>query len=60
MRTISPAATLKAPAEKLAGLTYGTVTREQVEEDRDSYGFWQIFHTVAILAIIAGIYIYFW
>jgi hypothetical protein len=31
-----------------------------VEDDRDSYGFWQIFHTVAILAIIAGIYIYFW
>jgi len=54
------AATLKAPAEKLAGLTYRTVTREQLEEDRDSYGFWQIFHTVAILAIIAGIYIYFW
>ena len=54
------AVTPKAPPEKLAGLTYGTVTREQVEEDRDSYGFWQIFHTVAILAIIAGIYIYFW
>ena len=54
------AVTPKAPPEKLAGLTYGTVTREQVEEDRDSYGFWQVFHTVAILAIIAGIYIYFW
>ena len=54
------AVTLKAPPEKLAGLTYRTVTREQLEEDRNSYGFWQIFHTVAILAIIAGIYIYFW
>jgi len=54
------AVTPKAPPEKLAGLTYGTVTREQVEEDRDSYGFWQVFHTVAILAIVAGIYIYFW
>jgi solute:Na+ symporter, SSS family len=54
------AVTPKAPPEKLAGLTYRTVTREQSEEDRNSYGFWQIFHTVAILAIIAGIYIYFW
>jgi SSS family solute:Na+ symporter len=52
--------TRKAPPEELAGLTYRTVTREQLEEDRKSYGFWQIFHTVAILAIIAGIYIYFW
>ena len=54
------AVTPNAPPEKLAGLTYRTVTREQLEVDRDSYGFWQIFHTVAILAIIAGIYIYFW
>jgi SSS family solute:Na+ symporter len=54
------AVTLKAPPEKLAGLTYRTVSRAQVDEDRSSYGFWQIFHTVAILAIIAGIYIYFW
>jgi solute:Na+ symporter, SSS family len=54
------AVTPKAPPGKLAGLTYRTVTREQMEVDRNSYGFWQIFHTVAILAIIAGIYIYFW
>ena len=54
------AVTPKAPPEKLAGLTYRTVTREQSEADRTSYGFWEIFHTVAILAIIAGIYIYFW
>jgi SSS family solute:Na+ symporter len=54
------AVTPKASPEKLAGLTYRTVTREQLEADRTSYGFWQIFHTVAILAIITGIYIYFW
>ena len=54
------AVTPKASPEQLAGLTYSTVSREQSDADRGSYGFWEIFHTVAILAIIAGIYIYFW
>jgi SSS family solute:Na+ symporter len=52
--------TPKAPPEKLAGLTYSSVTREQNAEERASYGFWEVFHTCMILAIIAGIYIYFW
>jgi SSS family solute:Na+ symporter len=54
------AVTPKASPEKLAGLTYSTVTREQSDDDRKSYGFWEVFHTCAILAIIAAIYIYFW
>ena len=49
-----------APAEQLAGLTYSTVTRQQKATERDSYGTWEIVHTCAVLAIIAGIYIYFW
>jgi SSS family solute:Na+ symporter len=52
--------TTKATPAQLAGLTYGSVTPEQRAEDRRSYGFWEIFHTGVILAIIAGIYIYFW
>jgi len=52
--------TTKATPGQLAGLTYGSVTPEQHAEDRTSYGFWEIFHTCVILAIIAGIYIYFW
>ena len=52
--------TPKASAEQLAGLTYSTVTAQQTAEDRESYGFWEIFHTCVILAIIAAIYIYFW
>jgi SSS family solute:Na+ symporter len=52
--------TKRAPAEELAGLTYGSISAEQKAEDKSSYGAWEIFHTVAILAIIAGIYIYFW
>jgi SSS family solute:Na+ symporter len=54
------AVTPKASPEKLAGLTYRTVTREQSDQDRDSAGFWEVFHTIVILAIIAAIYIYFW
>jgi SSS family solute:Na+ symporter len=52
--------TTKASPEQLAGLTYGSVTKEQDAATRASYGFWEIFHTAAVLAIIAGIYIYFW
>jgi SSS family solute:Na+ symporter len=52
--------TAKATPEQIAGLTYRSVTRAHSDEERKSYGFWEIFHTCAILAIIVGIYIYFW
>jgi SSS family solute:Na+ symporter len=52
--------TPKAPESQLAGLTYSSVTKEMTADDRQSYGFWEIFHTVVIVGIIAGIYIYFW
>ena len=52
--------TPKASPEKIAGLTYGSITPEQRAAERGSYGFWEVFHTVVILAILAGIYIYFW
>ena len=52
--------TPKAPEEQIAGLTYSSVTKEQTAEDRESYGFWEIFHSVVIVGIIASIYIYFW
>ena len=49
-----------APAEQIAGLTYSSITPEQKAEERASYGFPEIFHTSVVLAIIAGVYIYFW
>jgi SSS family solute:Na+ symporter len=52
--------TPKASPEKLAGLTYGSVTPEQKAEEKGSYGVWEIIHTVIILGLIASIYIYFW
>jgi SSS family solute:Na+ symporter len=52
--------TPKASAEQLAGLTYASVSAQQNAEDRQTYGFWEIFHTCVIVGIIAAIYIYFW
>jgi SSS family solute:Na+ symporter len=52
--------TPKASPEQIAGLTYDSVTAEQKQAEKEGYGFWEVFHTCVILAIIAGIYIYFW
>jgi SSS family solute:Na+ symporter len=52
--------TPKASVEQLAGLTYRSVTVDQNEQDRLSWGFWEVFHTSVIVGIVAAIYIYFW
>jgi len=52
--------TPKAPAEQIAGLTYSSITPAQKAEERATYGLPEIVHTCAVLAIIAGVYIYFW
>jgi SSS family solute:Na+ symporter len=52
--------TPKASPEQLAGLTYSSVSAQQNADDRQTYGFWEIFHTCVIAGIIIGIYIYFW
>lgn len=52
--------TPRATTEQLAGLTYKSISSQQLAVDRESYGFWEIFHTVVVSGIIVGIYIYFW
>jgi SSS family solute:Na+ symporter len=52
--------TPKASVEQLVGLTYSSVSAQSQEDDRKTYGVWEIFHTIVILAIIIGIYAYFW
>jgi SSS family solute:Na+ symporter len=52
--------TKKPAPEQIQGLTYGSATREQIEETRRSWGFWDVVHTLIILAIVVGFYIYFW
>jgi hypothetical protein len=38
----------------------GDAAIKQRADERASYGPWEICHTCVILAIIAGVYIYFW
>jgi len=33
---------------------------QQTEEERMSYGSWEVFHTCVVVAIILTVYIYFW
>ena len=54
------AVTPKAPPEKIAGLTLDSVSAEDRAAVRASYGAWEIAHSAIILAIIAGVYAYFW
>jgi SSS family solute:Na+ symporter len=52
--------TPKADPARIAGLTRDTLSPEQRAEVRASYGVWDVVHSCVILAIIAGVYIYFW
>ena len=52
--------TPNAPAEQIAGLTYSSITPQQKAEEKASYGLSEIVHTCVVLAIIAGVYVYFW
>src|SRR6187551_3034961 len=49
-----------ASVEQIAGLTYKSVSAQQTEEERMSYGSWEVFHTCVVVAIILTVYIYFW
>jgi len=51
--------TPRQSAEKISGLTYGSMTADDRKELRESWGFFDVIVTVAILAIIVGIYVYF-
>jgi SSS family solute:Na+ symporter len=52
--------TKKPAPEQIQGLTFGSATPEQIEETRRSWGVWDVVHTLIILAIVVGFYIYFW
>jgi solute:Na+ symporter, SSS family len=52
--------TKPADASKTIGLTYGSATPEQLAETRASWNKWDVVHTVIILSVVIGFYIYFW
>ncbi|HBX64802.1 MAG TPA: Na+/glucose cotransporter, partial [Balneolaceae bacterium] len=45
--------------EKIAGLTYGTLSEEDKQASRDSYTKLDVFLSVLLIVVIAGIYIFF-
>ncbi len=47
------------PAEKIAGLTYGSLSPAQKAESRASWGAAEVAGTLAVLALVVGIYVYF-
>jgi len=57
---IVSAFTPKASLEQIVGLTYKSVTSQQSLDERQTYGFWEVFHTCVIAGIVIAIYVYFW
>ena len=51
--------TAPPPEEKIAGLTYATVSSRDREENRKSWDYWDIILTIVIFSMVTGIYIYF-
>jgi SSS family solute:Na+ symporter len=52
--------TQKASEEKLAGLTFFSISDEQKRTTRESWNGWDIFHTIVIMVVVIAFYIYFW
>ncbi|MFW5657504.1 MAG: sodium:solute symporter [Bacteroidota bacterium] len=48
------------PRERLVGLTFGSATEAHKAETRASWNKWDVIHTIIILTVIIGFYIYFW
>lgn len=58
--TIVVSLVTEAPAvERLKGLTYGTLTDEQKEANRNSYTVWDVIFSIVVVAIVAYIMISF-
>ena len=51
--------TAPPPEEKIAGLTYATVSIRDKEDNRKSWDYWDIILTIFIFSMVTGIYIYF-
>lgn len=53
-------ATEAPTAEKIKGLVFGTSTKEELAEDKDSWNKWDVIHSCIILFITGLFYWYFW
>ncbi len=52
--------TKKAPEEKLKGLTFGSASKEQLKETRNSWNRWDVINSLVIVGVIVAFYIFFW
>jgi SSS family solute:Na+ symporter len=50
------------PADYVAiqGLTFGSASKEQLAEVRDSYNKWDVINSLIIIGIVLAFYVYFW
>lgn len=46
--------------ERLSGLTFWTATKENMDNTKNSWDKWDVFHSVVIVLVTLAIYIYFW
>ena len=51
--------TAKPSEEQLKGLTFTTLSRNDKEQTRSSWNFWDVFHTCVVLGLILAAYLYF-
>ena len=59
--TIGVSLITKQPSiDKIKGLTFATISREDKEATRSSWNIWDIVHSAIIVLIIIAIYVYFW
>ena len=52
--------TPKASDEQIRGLTYSTMSEQQRAEAHTGVSIWDVVNSAVVLAIVAGIYFYFW
>jgi SSS family solute:Na+ symporter len=51
--------TLPPSEEKIAGLTYASISAEGKKEIRESWNRWDVINTIGVLALVLGMYLYF-
>ncbi len=51
--------TLPPSEEKVAGLTYASISADGKKEIRESWNKWDVLNTVGVLALVLGMYLYF-
>ncbi len=52
--------TPKPDEKRIAGLTFGSATPEQIAETRASWNHWDVIHSAIILSVVVAFYVYFW